>query len=218
MTNIHLVTMKMWLGCLVLMLLMSCTPGTRLTMSWHKAGATIPKSSKIVVLSMGKNTDKRKTGEGALKNALQSLGFTANAGIDVLGELFPAKQDSVTIRQLLLANGFDFVVTLRVLNINENNQWLTNCSAYTYPSYLYHGFYTYYKVYALYPGASFMGSGVKIILESNVYNVSSGELIWSGQSMAFRHGPTTRMAKRYSMNIMRDLQLKKLVTNNEGAL
>lgn len=200
--------------CLLLIMLTSCAPGPQLTMSWHKDSVIIPSTAKLLILSIGKNRTKRKISEDALVASFQSLGFTANGGLDVFGEVFPAGYDSVTTSAELAAKGFDYVVTIRVLNVNENNQWLTDRYNYTYPSYLYRGFYQYYKVYGLYPGASYMGSDVKVILESNIYQVNSGELIWSGQSMAFRHGPTTRMAEKYAVNIKHDLQLKKLVAKN----
>lgn len=207
------VNKNMLFACMLTVALMSCTPGPQLTMSWHRDGDYIPATAKFLVLSVGKDPVKRKTGENALTTSLRSLGFAASSGFDSYGEVFPAGLDSLTTYREIASKGFDYVLTLRVLNINENNHWVTDRGTYTYPGYLYRGFYRYYKVYGLYPGAAFMSSGVKVILESNIYQVSTGELIWSGQSMAFRRAPTARAAKRYAANIMHDLTVKKLITN-----
>lgn len=183
----------------------SCTPGIQLTASWHDKKVIPQKFSKILVLSIGKSLDKRKLGEDKLKAQLQEQGFSAESGLDVFTPDFAKGFDSLKMQQALIDKGFDAVLTIRVLSIEENNRWVPALGTYSSPAYIYNGFYRYYNVYGLYPGSAYMTTDVKVLLESNLYNVKSGSLLWSGQSLAFSRDPTPQMAERYAKNVVASL-------------
>jgi hypothetical protein len=52
---------------------------------------------------------------------------------------------------------------------------------------------------------------VEVLLESNLYKVQTGELLWSGQSKAFTRNPTPAMAVRYAKNIINDMMDKGVI-------
>ncbi len=189
----------------------SCGPGITLTASWHNDKIPPAKFSKILVLSIGKSLEKRKLGENKIKEELQKNGFMAEAGLDIFPPDFSNGFDSVKIRLALLDKGFEGVLTLRVLSVEEQDRWVPGAGTYSYPLYIYRGFYRYYNVYGLYPGSAYMTSDVKVLLESNLYNVTFGELLWSGQSIAFSRDPTPQMAEQYAKNILKDILNKKVI-------
>ena len=114
------------------------------------------------------------------------------------------------IRRLLLDKQFDGVLTVRVLNVNEHDRWVPG-SLYYGPIGFYRGFYGYYyRTWAYYDEPGYMVTDVEVLLESNLYKVDTGELLWSGQSKAFSRNPTPEMASRYAKNIVNDMITKRV--------
>ncbi|MES1249717.1 MAG: hypothetical protein ABUL46_03490, partial [Chitinophaga rupis] len=152
-----------------------------------------------------------RLGEDKLKAGLQQHGFTAATSLDEFGPDFAKMNDSVRMRQLLLDKQFDGVLTIRVLNVNEQDRWVPG-NFYYGPVGYYRGFYGYYsRVWGYYNQPGYMTTDVEVLLESNLYKVSTGELLWSGQSKAFSRNPTPEMASRYAKNILNDLLSRQVI-------
>jgi len=115
------------------------------------------------------------------------------------------------IRRLLLDKQFDGVLTVRVLNVNEHDRWEPG-SLYYGPVGFYRGFYGYYyRAWGYYSSPGYIVTDVEVLLESNLYKVNTGELLWSGQSKAFSRNPTPEMASRYAKNIVNDMIAKRVI-------
>ncbi|HVX49282.1 MAG TPA: hypothetical protein VHB48_03965 [Chitinophagaceae bacterium] len=199
------------LAVIAFTLVMSCSPAVNLTASWKDPKASPVKFSKILVLSIGKDLEKRRLGEDMLKAELLKNNFNAEAGLDVFSPDFAKAFDSLKMQQALLDKGFDGVITIRVLNVQEQERWVPGY----YSPYVYRGFYRYYYHYYYYGfyNTGYMTHDIKVLLESNLYNVTTGDLIWSGQSVAFTRDPTPQMARRYASNIVNDLLNTKAITH-----
>lgn len=188
-------------------LLYSCEPSVRLTASWSDPGVQPGRLSRMLVAAFGKDLEKRKKGEDHIKAELERRGFTAVTSLDIFGPDF-ATMDSAKMRQLLLGGQFDGVVTVRVLNINEQDRWVPG-GFYYGPDGYYRGYYGYYHwVWRSYSEPGYILRDVEVLLESNLYRVATGELLWSGQSKAFSRNPTDAMAKQYARNIVEDMMQK----------
>ena len=207
---------KKWGGFFLLfpfILLSSCEPTVRLTASNRNANAVPASFSKILVLAIGKDLAKRTLGEESIKAELQKQGFTALTSIEAWGPQFAGMKDSAVMRRLLLDKLFDAVVTVRVLHIDEHDRWVPGYRYYG-PIYVYQGFYTYYlRVYGYYDEPTYMGTEVEVLLESNLYQLRSGELLWTGQSKAFSKNPTPNMARRYARNIVKAMLDKNVIVH-----
>ncbi|HVU94120.1 MAG TPA: hypothetical protein VHE34_02810 [Puia sp.] len=188
-------------------LLYSCEPSVRLTASWSDREIQPGRFSRVLVASFGKDLEKRKLGEDHIKAELERRGFMALTSLDVFGPNF-ATMDSAKMRQLLLGGQFDGVVTVRVLSVNEQDRWVPG-GFYYGPVGYYRGYYGYYyRVGRYYSEPGYVVTDVEVLLESNLYRVATGELLWSGQSKAFSRNPTDAMAKRYARNIVDDMMQK----------
>lgn len=189
----------------LLALFQSCSVPVRLTASWSDRNMQPARFSKIAVLSIGNNLEKRRLAEDNIKAQLLLHGFNAVSGIDEFGPDFAKSNDSLKMRRVLSDKQFDAVVTVRVLDINEHERWVPG-TVYYGPAGFYRGFYGYYyRVWGYYREPGYMVTDVEVLLESNLYRVSSGELLWSGQSKAFNRNPTQAMAARYAKNIVDDM-------------
>jgi hypothetical protein len=196
---------------LSLQLFNSCGPSVRLTASWSDRNVQPVRFTKILVMAIGKNLEKRKLGEDNIRAELQKHGLAAATSLDEFGPDFAKMNDSVKMRGILRDKQFDGVVTVRVLNVNEHDRWEPG-SAYYDPVGFYRGFYGYYyRVWGYYDEPGYMVTDVEVLLESNLYKVDTGELLWSGQSKAFSRNPTTEMANRYAKNIVNDMVVKRVL-------
>ncbi|HSC38630.1 MAG TPA: hypothetical protein VLD19_12185 [Chitinophagaceae bacterium] len=192
-------------------LLNSCSVPVRLTASWSDRQQPPARFSKIAVLSIGKNLENRRMAEDNIRAELILHGFNAVSGIDEFGPEFARMEDSLKMRRLLTDRHFDGVITVRVLNINEHDRWVPG-TIYYGPAGFYRGFYGYYyRVWSYYGEPGYKVTDVEVLLESNLYKVQSGTLLWSGQSKAFTRNPTPAMAARYARNIVEDIISKKVI-------
>lgn len=200
----------LWMG---VFLFGSCSSPIKLTASWVDPGISPERFSNILVLSIGKDLEKRRLAEDNIKAELNRNGYTAATSLAVFEPDFAKKYDSVSLRRILLENRFDAVVTVRVLNVQEKDRWVPG-NFYYGPGYFgpgayYHGFYGYYfRVYGYYDQPGYMVTDVEVLLESNLYKVETGGLLWSGQSKAFTRDPTPSLAARYARNIVSEMIAK----------
>jgi hypothetical protein len=205
--------MKYYLGFLILLdvLLSSCSAPVRLTASWKDQKFPTVKVSKILVLSIGQDLQKRKLAEDKLKSELQKKGFKSVTSLEEFGPDFANTKDTVRARQMLMARQFDGCLTIRVLNVDEHDRWVPG-RTYQGPEGFYTRFYWYfYQVYGYYGEPGYIVTDVEVLLESNLYYVASGELLWSGQSKAFSRIPTPEMANRYARIIVKDIIDKRVI-------
>jgi hypothetical protein len=192
-------------------LLSSCGPSVQLTASWSDSNVQFARFSKILVMAIGKDLEKRKLGEDKLKTELHKHGLVAVTSLDEFGPDFAKMNDSLRMRRILLDKQFDGVLTVRVLNVNEHGRWVPG-SYYYGPVGFYRGFYGYYyRVWGYYGEPGYVTTDVEVLLESNLYKVDTGELLWSGQSKAFSRNPTPEMASRYAKNIVNDMIVKRVI-------
>jgi hypothetical protein len=190
----------------------ACGPSVKLTASWADKQVPQVKFTNILVMSIGKDLAKRKMGEDAICKELRGYGYNAATSLDELGPGFAGRNDSVAMQRTLLDKGFDGVLTIRVLNVNEHDRWVPN-GVYYGPVKYYQGFYGYYyRAWGYYTNPGYRVVDVEVLLESNLYEVVTGRLRWSGQSKAFTRNPTHAMADRYARNIVEDLIDKKVLS------
>lgn len=203
-----------WASLLLLsffLLLNSCGPSVQLTASWSDNNVQPTRFSKILVIAIGKDLEKRKLGEDHIKAELQRHGFSASASLDEFGPDLASQFDSTKMRQQLLDKQFDGAITIRVLNINEHDRWVPG-SVYYGPVGFYRGFYGYYhRVWGYYREPGYTVTDVEVLLESNLYRLVTGDLLWSGQSKAFSRNPTDAIASRYAKNVVEDMIRKGVI-------
>lgn len=190
----------------------ACGPSVKLTGSWSETPAPQRNFSRILVMAIGKDLSKRKLGEDGVCKELRGYGYNAATSLDELGPDFANRNDSSAMQKTLLGKGFDGIITIRVLDVNEHDRWVPG-NVYYGPVGFYRGFYGYYyRVWGYYAEPGYRTVDVEVLLESNLYEVLTGRLLWSGQSKAFTRDPTPTMADRYARNIVEDLIDRKVLS------
>jgi len=188
--------------------LSACGPNIRLTASWKDTSVPPVKFTHILVMAVGKDLAKRKLGEDAIRKELRAYGYNAATSLDELGPDFAGRNDSAAMQRTLLDKGFDGVITIRVLDINEHDRWIPG-NVYYGPVGFYRGFYGYYyRVWGYYATPGYETLDVEVLLESNLYEVLTGSLFWTGRTIRVKVQHTPAMAERYARNIIEDMIAK----------
>jgi len=182
-----------------------CEPCVRLSASWIDSRIQPVRFQKILVMAIGKDLQKRMLGEDNIRKVLKTRGFNAGTSLDELGPGFASRRDTANMQRLLLDKQFDAVITVRVVGIDERDRRVPG-GVYYGPVGFNQGFFGYfYQAWGYYPEAGYRETVEEVLLESNLYKVRTGELLWSGQSKAFTRNPSPAMAERYGKNIVDDM-------------
>lgn len=211
--------------CLVLTVFMfqSCSPPIELSSSWSNKNAQTKASPKIMVLAFGKSLSGRQLAENQLKEQFTKRGYNVVASLDILKPDIQ-KYDSITFVNILRENKVDLLLTNAVVNITEKERYVegstytTPVASVAYPAY-YHGMYNYYgyrsvgyqTVYETRTDPGYTVIDVEVQIESNLYDVSTTELLWVGQSKSYTKEPSVELANEFARLVIDDLVKNNLV-------
>jgi hypothetical protein len=217
-----------------LLLITSCSPQIKLTSSWANKQANIKKSPVIMVLVLGKaNSAIRQDIENNMVSRLKKEGYTAVPASDII-QPGVVKHDSAELVNILRKNNIDMLLTNAVVSRTENERFIPGAiqsadivvpaggAAHAYNPYNgaylgYNSYYSYYNTNNSYqiieapktPGTTV--TDVYIVIESNLYNVATPELIWHGQTTSYTKQPTSGEIKTFSKEVITDITKNKLL-------
>ncbi len=173
--NIHLrelMTLRRLIAIGITALLAACGPSTTIDQVWQSgASKTEPPLQKVATLFMSDNTTMRHAGEDMLTAELRAKGVQATSAYTILGD--GKVKDLDTVKQTLRQMGFDGVVTMRIV---DREQEVESTPA------TFDGYWGYW-------GAGYWGPGVYspgyvytetiYRIESAAYSLNTGRLMWS---------------------------------------
>lgn len=180
--------MRISLLLMMLFALSACT-NSELVSSWsipHPA-----KYKKILVVGISANPANRRIFEDAFANEAAKKHFTAIASYQYAPE--SGKIDKARLGEVVTKTGADAVLIMRLVAVDRQmvytpSQWVPAAGPrYGYYDYAWNGYYEPPTAY----------EQTTVILESNVYDAKTGELIWTG---------TTRTIDPYHL----DAEMKKV--------
>jgi hypothetical protein len=213
-------TKKFSLLAFFVFLIISCSPPIDLTTSWTNRQATVKKSPKIMIMAFGKNLANRQATENEIVSELKTLGYNAVAALDIMNPTIQ-HYDSLTLVNLLRENKFDMLLTNAVVDVKETERYIPGTTenvpvgsypVASYPAY-YGGFYNYYDyrmthyqtVYETHttPGSTVVD--VEVLIESNLYDVATTQLLWLGQSKSLTADPSPELFRAFAKNVVTDM-------------
>lgn len=192
---------------LVLLFLMSCS-SSRITHSWTAENILPKKFSKILVLGLNNETDigTREKMENHLVGDLSGLGYTAVSSLKEFGPKAFKKMDEDAALDKLKSSGFDAVITIVLLDKTKEKHYVPG-RVYFSPYIIYQrrfwGYYTtiYDRVYT--PG--YYTTDTRYFWESNLYDLTSKELLYSVQTESFDPASSESLAHEYGKLIVGDM-------------
>lgn len=194
-------------------LLVGCM-GTKFSATWKDPGYEGNAYKKLLVVAMSDNVSARGTVEDETTHFMQIKGVNAVSGSDILPAdrtVIPKEQD--VLKKKLTEAGYDAVLTVGLIDVKEETHYVQGTGYYNPMSYGYYGsFYGYnsYMYGSVYqPG--YYASSTVVYLETNLWDVNSGKLMWSGQSKSTDTGSIDKVANSYARAVVSELTGKGLL-------
>lgn len=188
----------------VSLLLISCT-GTELTQK--KMDDTYKGTvSNILVIALTGNEHYQRSFEKTFVAQLKSAGVNAIASKEVMPLPADLELKKETILDTVNQHKNDAVIITRLVSMDEKDVYNRRSSGYP-------GYYEYYRAgYGYLHGPGYSSTSTKVYLETNLYDVKTERLIWSGQSKTLSRDPKdSQIINEVIKVLIRDLQKSKLI-------
>ncbi len=187
--------------------LMGCATSRILT-SWRSKDIPIKNYSKILVL--GLNTDRdpvqRERMEQHMAGDLVDLNYVAIAALQVFDTTSFKEINEMQRFKMLADSGFDAVLTVVLLNQVKEQHFVPGKVNYlpndTYRNQLW-GYYN--TVHDRIFSTGYYVTNTKYFWESNFYDLSTGELVYSVQTESFDPASAEILAHEYGQMIVKDM-------------
>ena len=182
----------------------------------NKDRATDKTYSSLFIVVMTADIEARVKLESSLAAAAMKKGFKAVKSVDVMpGSLKDPKvpeKDSLVIK--VKASGCDAVLISSLLKKGENIGYTPGTTVYAQmPDYTwsgsYFGYYTYWAPLVSQP--SYYTNDKNYLMQTNLYDAASGEIMWSVQSQILNPSSLKDFSKTYTADLISKLQKGKIL-------
>ena len=197
-----------------LLLLWGCSSSSKITSSWRSPDRATLSFKKVVVLGLIRDADRtiREEMEQYLASALRNRGQWAECACELYG---PKEFDQLNEQQAiekLKSKEVDAVLTIVLLDKTKERYYVPGHMNYTPYGLYYNRFWGYSRaIYGRIYSPGYYVTDTKHFWESNLYDLSSGELLYSSQSQSFDPPNAAAMGKDYGKLIVEDLDSKRVI-------
>ncbi len=183
---------------------------TSIPLSWRNPDFEHTAFKKLFVIGVGENEGARRLFEDTFAKALAYEGTSAQASWGLLPQ-----STQLTEEQVLGAvegGGFDGVLISRLVSVDQTQEYVPP-STHTVPtSYHGYGYYGYYGTsYAVVHEPGYFKTNTTFRLETNLYAVAGGGLVWSGQSETLNPESLTDVIDSMTAAVAKKLKDEKLI-------
>jgi len=198
-----------WFGYLFsfIFLIISCT-GTELTHKQINDAYKGKPVSNILVIAITGNEDSRRSFERKFVAQLKSAGVEAISSEEAIPMPADLELKKETILNAINQFKNDAVIITHLINKEEKEAYTRSGQAYGGYYGFYHSRYEY--SYARDPGYSRTSKTIR--LETNLYDVKTEKLIWSGQSKTLSKDSKDQIINDVIKVLINDLQNNKLIS------
>ena len=163
-------------------MLAACGTVTKIPNAWRNPAHEGAPYQKIFVIGVGENDTNRRLFEDKFASALSGKGDIASPSYGALPH--SQRLTEAQIRGAIQGGSYDGVVVTRLLGVEEKTEYVPP-RTYTVPGH-YYGYYGYYgSSWDVVHEPGYYQTHTIVRLETNLYDVGTGDLVWSGQSETF---------------------------------
>ena len=161
--------------------------------------------SNILVIAVTNQKETRRLFEQEFVAQLTSAGVLASASMDAIPMPSDLKIEKRAIRDVVNRLGNDAVIVTHMVGKEEKD-------IYTRSSYEGLGFYSNYgRIYDYAHDPGYASTRTTVRLETNLYDVETEKLIWTGQSKTWNADSRTEIIHEVIEAVIRNLQQKNLI-------
>ena len=202
--------MKWFIGALAVFTIISCN-STQVISSYKDDKVTAKDYKKILVLGIFQQKERslRQEAETKLVNRLKDEGYNAVSAMDDFGPKAFKKVSEDQLVANLKSSGYDAVITTALLDKTKEENYQPGTSRLQPVGVFYNRFGRYYStVYDRVYQPGYYTTSTDYFLESNLYDIKSGDLIYSIQTKSYDPSSATSLASDNSKRIVQDLKEK----------
>jgi hypothetical protein len=194
----------------VLFVLSSCASSNQMTSEWRDPGFSARAGQKIVVMAVAENELNGRIWETEMTKRFTAHGFQVLAGSTLLG-ITGTRPDSAAVAQKIADAGADLVLVTRVLAIDKESTYIPG-KTYAAPGTYYGGYFGLFThAYTEIVSPGYIQQDTIVRLESSLFDVPSGKLVWGGLSESFNPGSTSSLAESVTEKIVHHLERSGLI-------
>ncbi|RBL93451.1 hypothetical protein DF182_13120 [Chitinophaga flava] len=188
---------------------------TKITSSWRaKDAPQLQRDKKIMVMALVPERSRalRSQMENFTVSEFRKRGYNAVSALQEFGPgQFMQMGEKQAIRKL---QGSDVSQVLTIVMVDKGRE-RSYVPGYAYSPYGYYGFWPYYsRWYGTYYSPGYITYNTKYQWEGNLYDLQSGQLLYSVQSQSFDPPSTERMAVLYAQQVVKDMAKRQLLARN----
>ena len=167
--------------------------------------------SNVMILGLVNNVGLRNDVESEFVYAAQKIKLKVGNGMSMFPpEMGKPFDDIERTKARLREKGYDAVLTTAVIDVRAE-RYVAPEANYE-PMVFYDRFRNYYyRTYELVYRPGYVSVSSSYYLETNLYDLKTGLLIWSGRSKVFEHAEMNDFLQGYSYDIFRELTDKKII-------
>lgn len=190
---------------LVAVALTSCASSNQMVSEWKDPSFSARPGQEIVVMAVAENEISGRIWETEMSKQLQARGFKAIAGSSLLGTT-GTRPDSAAVAQKVADAGADLVFVTRVLAIDKESTYIPG-NTYIAPGTYYGGYFGLFThAYTAIETPGYIQQDTIVRLETSVFDVQTGRLVWGGVSESFNPSSTSSLAENMAQKIIRRLE------------
>jgi len=202
--------MKLMLTAFAAMFILSCT-STQVISSYKDEKTAATDYKKILVFGIFPQQERalRQETENRLADRLKDLGYNAVTAMDEYGPKAFENIEEAKLTEMVKSGGYDAVITTALLDTKDDQVYQQGNVRYqpvgaTYDRFGRYSSTIYSRVYE--PG--YYTTSTNYVLETNLYNVITGNLVYSVQTKAYNPSSAGSLASDNSKQIVKDLREK----------
>jgi hypothetical protein len=192
-------------------LVYGCDKGatTSVPLSWKNPNYS-GRFNKLFIIGVGENSGTRRLFEDTFAEAIATQGTAAKASWGQLPQTEQLTEEQ--IRGAIEGGNFDGVLITRLMSVDQSQEYVPP-SSYTVPTgYGGYGYYRYYGTsYTVVNEPGYFKTNTLFRIETNLYSVATGDLIWSGQSDTLNPQNLADVIDSMTAAVAKKLKTEKLI-------
>ena len=183
---------------------------TSIPLSWSNPTYDAAVFKKLFVIGVGEDNGGRRLFEDTFAKALAQQGTAAQASWGMLPQSTRLTEEQV--RGAVEGGNFDGVLISRLLSVDQSEEYVPPTTHTVPATYYGGGYYGYYGAsYAVVHEPGYFKTNTTFRVETNLYAVSTGDLIWSGQSDTLNPDSVTDVIDSMTAAVAKKLKEEKFI-------
>jgi predicted GNAT family acetyltransferase len=198
---------------LLLIALISGCASTKISQSWVEPQNT-KQYRNLLIIGVAESEQNRRAYESYFVENLQDIKVEAEASYRLMGN---QKIERANVEKAIKGTGIDGVIVTHLVSVDEDTIYRPTVNYMpAYGTGYYGGLYTYYphvSTYVSSPG--YYTTHETYIIETNLYDVESEELVWSARTRSFSPESVDEVIVDLTKLLIEDLEDKNLLLSSK---